>query len=388
MTKDQKEIDFEIIWKKINHTLSKEEKIELLQWLEDDPSHQEYLEHATDYYQHGSGFRNVEEEKAVIWNTIKNNQLKKDHRKYRRIISFAAAVAILAMIFTYFEYSATSTQTAELAEKKELISPGTNQATLILDDGSVYNLSTSKNLVLNEGGSLIHSEGTSLQYTEEAAAPKETKYNTLTVPRGGEFFLQLADGTKVWLNSETTLRYPVQFNGTERRVELTGEAYFEVVRDEKVPFLVESGDQVTRVLGTEFNISSYRENPEITTTLVKGRVETYTKNAPATRLQLAPNEQSIFLKKEDSLTKHTVDTYKYIAWKSGRFVFEDQDLGEIMGTLSRWYNIEVLFEKEDLRIIRFTGNLQRYSDFGAILSKIALTEEVDFEIENRKVTIK
>jgi len=388
MFKVHKEIDFEIIWRKINGSLTDVEEAQLLNWLNEDSAHMEYLKQTTDYYTNGSGFRNIDVEKSKIWDELKKTRLKDGRQPMRRFYSYVAVAASIIMIVAYIEFSETVRMLPLLAGKKEMIHPGTNQATLILDDGSTYNLSSTKKLVLKEGGSVIKSEGTKLDYTEEKEISKEIKYNTLSIPRGGEFFLQLSDGTKVWLNSETVLRYPVQFSGKERKVELTGEAFFEVTRNEKVPFLVESGEQVVKVLGTEFNISSYQENQSIYTTLVKGSVETYLTNHPEESQNLKPNEQSVLTKSVYRISKRKVDPLQYVAWKEGRFVFEDQDLQDIMVTLSRWYNIDVVFEREDLRNIHFTGNLQRYSDFGAILSKIQLTDEVEFVIDNRKVTIR
>jgi ferric-dicitrate binding protein FerR (iron transport regulator) len=387
MPKDPIIIDFEIIWKKINHTLTENEETILSQWLNENPSHQQYLDNAIRYYQQGSSTTIDEAETEKVWKAIKNKKLKHRHHKSKWIISLTAAAALILFLVTYL-LPPTKISTGPLAiNKAELIKPGSRQATLILDDGSVHDLTTSKHLVINEGGAEIKSEGTKLEYTDKGIATNEIRYNTLSIPRGGEFFLQLADGTKVWLNSETILRYPVQFTGTERRVELTGEAFFEVAKNEKIPFLVESGEQVIKVLGTEFNISSYKENQLIYTTLIKGRIEVFIKNKPDIKQILTPNEQSSVNKSDALISKREVDPYQYTAWKEGRFVFLDQNLGDIMKTLSKWYNVDVVFAKDELRGIRFTGNLERYSDFGKVLSKIGKTNEVKFNIENRLITI-
>ena len=385
---DRTIIDFEIIWKKINHTLTVEEEMLLSQWLSESSAHQRYLDNTMRYYLEGSNFSANKEESEKAWKMLKNTGLKGNKRNSRWIISVAAAAVAIFLVVTYLLPSKKIENPLIVAGKAENIKPGTNQATLILNDGSVYNLTASKNLVLTEGSSEIKSEGTKLQYTEKKGIHQEIKYNTLSIPRGGEFFLQLADGTKVWLNSETVLRYPVQFNGNERKVELTGEAFFEVARNEKVPFLVESGEQVIKVLGTEFNISSYKEDPLIYTTLVKGSVEVLIKNKPEIKQTLTPNEQSSLNKVEMQISKRTVDPYQYVAWKEGRFVFQDQNLGEIMKTLSKWYNVDVVFAREDLRNIRFTGDLERYSDFGVVLRKISKTNEVRFIFENKQITIR
>lgn len=385
---DRTIFDFEIIWKKINHTLTDEEDKFLSQWLNESPSHQRYFEKAVRYYQEGSDFSDSKAETEQAWKTLKNNGLKSRRNKSGWIISLSAATAAIFLIVTFL-LPPTKTKVQPIAiNHGELIKPGTRKAILILNDGSVHDLTASKNLVLKDGGAEIKSEGAKLEYTTKKSAPGETVYNTLSIPRGGEFFLQLADGTKVWLNSETVLRYPVQFDGNERRVELAGEAFFEVARNEQKPFLVESGEQVIKVLGTEFNISSYKEEQFIYTTLVKGSIEVFFRNKPEIIQTLKPNEQSKINNAAWTISKSEVDPYQFIAWKEGRFVFDDQNLGEIMKTLSKWYNVEVVFDREDLRNIRFTGNLQRYSDFGEVLKKIGKTNEMKFIIENRKITIR
>lgn len=388
MPKDRTIIDFEIIWKKINHTLTEKEERLLSQWLNESPLHQQYLDKAMHYYQQGSDFTDPVTETGKAWTALNIKNLKSRNHKSGWIIALSAAAAAIFLIVTFL-FPPKKTEVVPIAKNKgELIKPGTRQAILILNDGSVHDLTSSKKLVLNDGGAEIKSEGTKLEYTEKESSSKEIKYNTLSIPRGGEFFLLLADGTKVWLNSETVLRYPVQFTGNERKVELTGEAFFEVTRNEKIPFLVESGDQTVKVLGTQFNISSYNENPLIYTTLIKGSVEVSGKNKPGTKETLVPNEQSSIRKADGEISKRKVDPYQFVAWKDGRFVFQDQNLGEIMNTLSKWYNVEVVFTREELRDIRFTGNLERYSDFGKVLRKIGKTNEVKFDIENNQITIR
>ena len=388
MSKEQTIIDFEIIWKKLNHTTTENDEILLTQWLNETSDHQKYFDKAIRYYREGSGFGDSAAETEEAWKALKKELLKNNQHNFRWIISLAAAAVVTIFLVITFLFPGKKIDVKPIVSNEmELIKPGSNKATLILGDGSVYDLGSSKNLKFSEGGSEIKSEGNKLQYTGKEVTNKEVKYNTLSIPRGGEFFLQLADGTKVWLNSETVLRYPVQFDGKERKVELTGEAFFEVARNEKVPFFVESGEQLIKVLGTEFNISSYEEDPLIYTTLIRGSVEIFIKNKPEVKLKLVPDEQSSVSKFDLLISKKRVDPYQYIAWKEGRFVFEDQNLGEIMKTLSKWYDVDIVFAREELKAMRFTGNLQRYSNFGEVLKKIQKTNEVGFSIKNKQITI-
>jgi len=387
MVKGRMILDFEIIWKKMNHKLTEEEELNLSQWLNESPSHQQYFDKASQYFDEGSAFTEQKADTEQAWKKLNKKALKKRSTKTLWIQSLSVAAAIIVIII--FLFPTHKSENGPLANGHlTIIKPGISKAVLILNDGSVHDLTTSKHLAFTESGADIKIEGNKLLYTEAADVSKSIKYNTLIIPRGGEFFLQLSDGTKVWLNSETTLRYPVQFIGEERKVELTGEAFFEVARNEKVPFFVESGEQTVKVLGTEFNISSYKENSLISTTLVKGSVEVYIKNKPDKRQTLVPNEQITISKINGQISKQKVNPYQYIAWKDGRFVFDDQNLSEIMETLSKWYNVDIVFAREELKNFRFTGNLERYSDFGEVLKKIQKTNEVEFTIENKQITIR
>jgi len=384
MVKGRMILDFEIIWKKMNHKLTEEEEFSLSQWLNESPSHQKYFDKASHYFDEGSDFTGHKTETEQAWKILKNKALKKHSTKSFWIQSLSVAAVISVIIILLF--TTHKSENVSLAQSHTtIIKPGNSKAVLILNDGSVHDLTASKQLVFTESGADIKIEGNKLLYTEAEDVSKSIKYNTLIIPRGGEFFLQLSDGTKVWLNSETTLRYPVQFIGKERKVELTGEAFFEVARNEKVPFLVESGEQTVKVLGTEFNISSYKENSLISTILVKGSIEVFIKNKPDKRQALVPNEQITISKIDGQISKQKVNPYQYVAWKDGRFVFDDQNLSEIMKTLSKWYNVDVVFAREEPKNFRFTGNLERYSDFGDVLKKIQKTNEVEFTIKINKL---
>ncbi len=384
-------IDFELIWNKINRTLSVEENLLLSNWLKESSLHQQYFDNVLRFYNEGSSFDQAKAKTERAWKELLPKLEKGSLRSNRRIISVSIAAVAIFLVMSFVFWPKKIGQTFMANKQNQIaqpIHPGTSKATLVLNDGSIHKITNSGNLLLTDGGAVISSEGTKLKYTEKDSIQKEIKYNTLTIPRGGEFTLQLSDGTKVWLNSETVLRYPVQFAGGERRVELTGEAFFEVTRNEKIPFFVESGNQTVKVLGTEFNILSYKESQFIYTTLVRGSVEVYRSSEPEIKQVLVPNEQSILGKSEERISKRTVDSYPYVAWKDGRFVFGNLDLEEIMGTLSKWYDVEIIFASEAARKIKFTGNLKRYDDFGDILRKIEMTHEVEFQIEDKKITIK
>ncbi len=386
-------INFEIIWKKINHNISDKEEEVLEQWLAESIEHRKFYESAKRFYGQGSAFEDKKEVAEQAWKDVKRKTgLPKN--KYQKLISYASVILLGALISTaiYFISPKSDGQHSPVAKLNVSIKPGSSKATLIMDNGIAYKLSDSTQEILSEGVQ-IKNTGDRLEYIpsekqKSKQAEEKPKFNTLKIPRGGEYFLVLSDGTKVWLNSETTLRYPVRFVNEQRCVELTGEAFFEVSKNEKIPFLVTSGEQVVKVLGTKFNISSFQEYPFVVTTLVEGKVEIFMKKSPAVKQILLPDDQGYFYKEEGKFSKKKVDPYTFIAWKEGRFVFEDELLSEIMKTLSKWYDVDIIFDSDEAQNFRFTGNLKRYENIREILKKIEKTNEVKFIIEERQIIIK
>ncbi len=389
MAELNQDIDFEIIWKKIHQQTNEEEDQLLARWLSSNSAHRKYYDDAVQYYNNGTQFAHTPAELKKALNKI--------HRKtggYNPYINpqiftiVAVAASILALVYFQFFQPERTMEQPQTEQSAQSIVPGSNKAVLVLADGTEHDLSQKNNTLIDEDGLKIRNSGNKLEYSSKNAQATEIKYNTLKIPRGGEYFLVLADGTKVWLNSETTLRFPVQFASDVRMVELTGEAFFEVTKNEKIPFIVSSNNQQVRVLGTQFNISSYPDDHSTLTTLVEGSVEVSIQGNPAEKTMLKPNEQSYFSTNENIIQKRNVDVSQYVAWKDGRFVFQDQTLESIMKTLSKWYDVQVVFANENSRNLKFTGNLERYSDFSNILGKIERTNEVEFEIKDKLITIK
>ncbi len=385
-------IDFEIIWNRIHDTISVEEQKLLDQWLEESAVHQKFYESVKQFYAEGSMFATKKEDIDQAWKDV-NRKAGLSKNKYSRLISYASFILLGALITTaiYFISPKSVEQQSVVAKVDIPIEPGSKKATLIMDNGVVHELSGSTEEIFSEGGAQVKNTGNKLKYipgTEKKLSREKVRFNTLEVPRGGEYFLVLSDGTKVWLNSETTLRYPVHFKKGQRNVELTGEAYFEVTENKDAPFLVTSGKQVVKVLGTKFNISSFPEDSFVLTTLVKGKIEVFPEKSPDVKQILLPNYQSCFNKEEGKLSQKEVNPYKFIAWKEGRFVFEDEPLSDMMKTLAKWYDVDVIFASEKAGNFRFTGNLRRYDNFREILNKIEKTNEVEFIIEERQVIVK
>ena len=216
---------------------------------------------------------------------------------------------------------------------------------------------------------------------------EEVVYNTMQIPVGGFYQLKLADGTKVWLNSLTRLRFPVTFTGEERKVYLTGEAYFEVARDTEYPFIVATDEGMEiKVYGTEFNVDTYRKGV-VKTTLVNGKVGIRVR-ATGEEVKLTPNQMALFTVATQSVEVENVDPFGAVAWKDGKFVFEDEPIEEIMERLSRWYDVKVFYANEHIKKHTFTGIITRFADISDVLHLMEETAVVEFNIQGDIVTVK
>jgi ferric-dicitrate binding protein FerR (iron transport regulator) len=266
------------------------------------------------------------------------------------------------------------------------IRPGTSKATLELADGSIVHLETEEKLIKEYDGISVQNKEKQLIYepTDKKQNTWKVQYNTIKIPRGGEYQLSLSDGTQIWLNAETTLRYPVTFSDKTREVFLEGEAFFEIAKNSDWPFIVNTSDIKVNVLGTSFNIRAYKDEDVTSATLVSGKVSLI-QAGNEQEFYLTPSDQAVVSKQETRIHKVNVD--QFIAWKNGRILFEGNTLEEIFVDLSRWYNIETGFADEDLKNLRFNIDVIRYSEFNKILEIVELTKKVKFEIKGNKVII-
>ncbi|HEY8896228.1 MAG TPA: FecR domain-containing protein [Niastella sp.] len=272
------------------------------------------------------------------------------------------------------------------------ILPGSNKAVLTLADGSVITLDSATNGQLAQQGNsqIIKTKNGGLVYEQTAqnsGGPLTTHhspltYNMLVIPRGGQYQLTLPDGSKVWLNAASSLRYPVAFTGNERRVELTGEAYFEVAKDARKPFHVVTPTQEVEVLGTHFNINAYSNEPAVKTTLLEGSVKVRSENS----VVLKPGEQSVLSGAHSLLTiDHSPDLEQIMAWKNGFILFNKADIKSIMRQVERWYNVDVEFEGV-IPQRTFTGGIERSARLSELLHLLEVSK-VKFRIENKKLIV-
>lgn len=324
------------------------------------------------------------------------NEIAKEQKVFRlkkirqRVLYGAAASLVIGMVATGFFLNSNRFTPPVVKPRIVVNTPikvGTDKATLTLEDGRVVALQKGNNYQTKT----VQSNGEEIVYKTGNQMASKTAYNYLTIPRGGQFHLVLSDGTKVWLNSETQLKYPVGFtDGETRQIELVyGEAYFDVSPSTKhkgSKFKVLNQSQEVEVLGTQFNIKAYRDETNVYTTLVEGKVAV--SNSGKNRI-LKPNEQANLNLQDNSIAIAHIDVYNEISWREGVFSFRKKPLGEIMKVLSRWYDIEVQFENQDTKNARFNGVLGKEQKIEDILKRIKKFKVInDYEIKNKKIILK
>ncbi|MEO8534918.1 MAG: FecR domain-containing protein [Flavobacterium sp.] len=299
---------------------------------------------------------------------------------YRRIFAYAAVFAVLLGLGSlYFFNSAAESAKQEVAVKSIL--PKYNNPTLVLADGTVVSLEPKKEKIVSENGIISNVNQVLVYDTNALHGETSAGDNTLIVPVGGIYAVSLSDGTKVWLNSKSTLQYPVEFSGDKRTVTLEGEAYFEVSKNPHSPFTVKTKSGNVTVLGTHFNVSSYTEDNSFITTLAEGKVKVAAFNSTEKEtVVLDPGQQSRVNKNGGTVTVAEVDPSVYTAWKDGKFYFENESLKSILAKMSRWYNFNVKFESKSLEQIKFTGIVLKEEPIDRLLDIISKTSNVKYKI--------
>lgn len=339
--------------------------------------------------------------KNQIWQAIEEQTELKPKTNYITWLKVAAAAVILFFIgFIINNKIEKQFIDKSLTKSKlEIIRPGTNKATLTLADGSKISLTDATNGVIAEqaGINITKTKNGEIIYTIVSPTVAKTKnlYNTIETPRGGQYQINLPDGTKVWLNAESSLKYPTAFNSDGRMVELKGEAYFEVAKlldgnGGRVPFKVNSeiGDgrnQQVEVLGTHFNINAYHDEPNNKTTLLEGKVRILNLSSLASGI-LKPGQQSVISASSPSVLVRNVDAEDAITWKDGFFSFNDENLQTIMNKISRWYNVDITYRGAKMDKL-FGGRISRFNSVNEVLETLQATGDVHFKIEERRILV-
>jgi transmembrane sensor len=308
-------------------------------------------------------------------------------RKMFTRIAAAAAILILFSAGTYFLFFNKSEQKIALTQGQHFnddILPGGNKATLTLGNGQQIVLDSVHNgTIVQQGNSkVIKTDSGKLAYTALGEKPTEVSYNLLTTPRGGQYQLQLPDGTKVWLNAASSVKYPTAFVGKERMVEITGEVYFDVVHNPKQPFKVKAGEQIIEDIGTEFNVNAYSDEPVAKTTLVNGDISVHFHKEA---ISVKPGQEAYVDAYKNSLKVGEGDIEGATAWKNGKFYFNGSSLHEVMRQLSRWYDLDVEFSP-GVKEMKFNGGINRNLNASEIL-KMMKESGIHCKIENQKLVV-
>ncbi len=311
-------------------------------------------------------------------------------KRRRRKIHFAAAAIIILMFSIGYYYMTkpvpgkVTNVTSNIAKnKKDDVAPGKNVAVLTLSDGSSIILDSTKNGTLaTQGNTKILKLNGILSYNNMQKKNASVLYNTISTPRGGQYQLMLSDGSKVWLNAASSLRFPAAFAGKERKVELLGEAYFEVAKNASMPFKVKVNGMEVEVLGTHFNINSYDNESTVRTTLLEGSVKINKNNSSSF---LKPGQQAQMNKSGEIKIINNVDVEEAIAWKEGKFQFDKADIHDVMRQLARWYDVEV--EYKGAISSHFGGTISRDVNLSQVLNMLQLTGEVKFQIKDKNVVV-
>ena len=340
------------------------------------------------------GPENAIEEEQLIWNRILQKIPEDNNTRYFKKWYLIAAAVILFCLSTgayfLFKKPAIDNLTAKNQSLKNDIVPGGNKAVLtlangtqvILDDAKNGNISHNASIKVNKTGNgvLVYHFNKSIS-GENIVGPSEI--NTITTPRGGQYRIELEDGTKVWLNAASSIKFPQVFTNKIRQVELSGEAYFEVAKNKAKPFIVKANGMQVQVFGTHFNVNAYTDNPSIATTLLEGSVSMAYAGAT---VMLKPGQQGVIGETGLPIKANFVDTEEIVAWKNGLFMFHDESIANIMKQVSRWYDVDVEY-KDGVQNKEFGGTISKYKNITELLNNIQLTQTIHYKLEGRRVII-
>lgn len=327
-----------------------------------------------------AGLPNVIEGADDILTRLQVAEQKKARLWSQLVITASTVITIGAALWFYGTSSYPRINRYSLVANQSDIPPGKYQAILTLANGKTINLSNAYTGVVIDASELTYYDGSNANATNHLS-----QSGTITTPRGGQYRITLPDGTSVWLNAASSLRFSLISGKIQtRNVELSGEAYFEIAKDSRRPFIVKTAQQEVEVLGTHFNISSYPDEGITKTTLINGSLRVVNRNSKIEGI-LRPGQQSIVVK--DKLTIEPADIECVLAWKDGYFKFaHNENITEIMPKVARWYNVKVVYQG-DMNDVNFTGTVSRFKNISSLLEKIALTSQVKFQIDEGLITV-
>jgi len=322
-------------------------------------------------------------DKNKVWANIENQIApKRQQTKIIRLLKPWRSIAAAALIMILGAEGYFIFQDLNKMNQSSIL-PGESLAYLQIDNINKVDLSSRDTLILFDQVKAQVASG-QLVYFDKPSDISKNEYHKINVPSKGEYYVQLSDGTKVWMNSESSLGFYSKFNGKQRVVDLVGEAYFEVAKNPNKPFIVRTPNTAVKVLGTKFNVKAYADEDYTYTTLNEGKVKLIMDKEEQL---LAPNEQLVFDKRSHEFSKKMVDASLYSAWTKGQFVFKDERLEDILNALSRWYGVEVFYKQAKQKEERFSISVNRYDNIQPLLNHIELTGDIRLKIKKSALIV-
>ena len=370
----------------LDETMTPEEEVEFQRWLDTSVANRVLLDRIRDERILLNKIRFAERnDKGKGWDNIQK-KIRKSPGIFIRFMRYVA-VLVTIMLIGVAVYQVVDCRKEDdnglLARKQPMSMKGGYRAYLELVTGERLVLDSTSNVTTRIEGAVIKAENKGTVIVDEQKTDSVTEsveYNRLVIPRGGEYKIVLADGSRVWINSQSVLEFPACFVGKERRVRLQGEAYFEVSKNVEKPFIVDMGNKEIRVLGTSFNVNDY--DGKFVTTLVSGKVQVFVNDKDyvlTSSMQVRVEGDDVFVEE--------VDVREFTAWKDGLFVFKKQKLREVMDILSRWYDVDVFYQNLELQNLHFTGTIQRHSEISGILKFLEKTDIVKFTLNGKTLIV-
>lgn len=373
----------DLIYRVLANDASEEERRELEVWLRESEDHQAFfqeIERAWYTGRYSVRWRNVET--SMAWKSVVHKHERGRRRRLLRV-GWSVAASVVILVGMIWMFLLPGEQAENVTTVAMTVKPGESKALLVLSSGVKVLLGKGQTDTIREKGLPILNAEEYIDYSRDSVKLDEIVYNELIVPIGGEYRLLLADGTVVYMNSESRLKYPVRFTGKDRVVELEGEAYFEVTPDEAHPFIVRTIKLDVTVLGTGFNVMAYENDARTEVTLVNGKVDV---TSGKVREILTPSSQFVMNNENREYEVRTVNVNTYVDWKSGVLNFDGMPLEELADKLGRWYEVKFFFSNESLKHLKFSGAFKKYNNIDYILSLIEATTDVTFKI-NKDVII-
>ena len=368
--------------------ITEKERQELESWCEDAPRNRKLFEQICQedlFSKEHAVYKEINDIKALH---VFEKRVRKVSPKYiGRWWKYAVVLLFPILVVGSWKLMHETVQVPVVVSSVASVQPGCSQAVLVLDDGRKVFLKEEEEGVISEDKEItVTGEKDRLVYTSsEGKNVDEIRFNELEVPRGGEYKVRLADGTLVYLNSATRMKYPVKFDEKERKVYLSGEAYFEVAKDPERPFFVEMEGVEVRVYGTSFNVNTHQEG-NIQTVLVKGSIGVKVLSSGMESM-IRPGQMAEFKQGNTKVDVKDVNVAVYTDWKDGIFRFENQRLEDILTVLSNWYDVDVFYQTPSVKELHFSGYMERYKDVRVILDAITLSTGVTFSIQGKTIIV-